>query len=50
MMHIDRKNWILKRSYKSTINDFSTYGNLSRFSVKVSKACPVCEENTSLEY
>ena len=29
-----------------TINDFPTYGNLSGYSVKGHKACPVCEEGT----
>ena len=30
-----------------TINDFSAYGNLSGYSVKGHKACPICEENTA---
>ncbi|KAL0556379.1 hypothetical protein IC582_004892 [Cucumis melo] len=30
-----------------TINDFPTYGNLSGFSVKRYKACPICGDNTS---
>ncbi|KAI4305089.1 hypothetical protein L6164_028478 [Bauhinia variegata] len=29
-----------------TINDFSTYGNLSRYSVKGHKACLICKEGT----
>ncbi|XP_071726556.1 uncharacterized protein [Rutidosis leptorrhynchoides] len=29
-----------------TINDFPAYGNLSGYSTKVKKACPICEENT----
>ncbi|XP_071697481.1 uncharacterized protein [Rutidosis leptorrhynchoides] len=29
-----------------TINDFPVYGNLSRYSTKGKKACPICEENT----
>ena len=29
-----------------TINDFPAYGNLSGYSVKGHKACPVCEEGT----
>ncbi|XP_031127651.1 uncharacterized protein LOC116029751 [Ipomoea triloba] len=29
-----------------TINDFPAYGNLSGYSVKGHKACPICEENT----
>jgi len=29
-----------------TINDFSAYGNLSRYSVKGHKACPIGEEDT----
>jgi len=28
-----------------TINDFSTYVNLSRYNVKGHKACPICEED-----
>ena len=30
-----------------TINDFPTYGNLSGYSVKGHKACPICEEDTA---
>ena len=30
-----------------TINDFSAYGNLSGYSVKVHHACPICEKDTS---
>ncbi|XP_062118464.1 uncharacterized protein LOC133832096 [Humulus lupulus] len=33
-----------------TINDFSAYGNLSGFSVKGYKACPICEEETCSQY
>ena len=33
-----------------TINDFPAYGNLSGFSVKGYKACPVCQEKTCSEY
>jgi len=29
------------------INDFPTYGNLSGYSVKGHKACPICEEDTA---
>jgi len=29
------------------INDFLAYGNLSGYSVKGHKACPICEENTA---
>nr|XP_012567265.1 uncharacterized protein LOC101500949 [Cicer arietinum] len=29
-----------------TINDFPAYGNLSGYSVKGHKACPICEEDT----
>ena len=32
-----------------TINDFPAYGNLSGYSVKGHRACPICEENTSYE-
>ena len=30
-----------------TINDFPAYGNLSSYSVKGHRACPICEEDTS---
>jgi len=30
-----------------TINDFSVYGNLSGYSVKGHKVCPICEEDTA---
>jgi len=30
-----------------TINDFPAYGNLSGYSVKGHRACPICEEDTS---
>ena len=30
-----------------TINDFPAYGNLSGYSVKGHKACPICEEDTT---
>jgi len=30
-----------------TINDFLAYGNLSGYSVKLHKACPICEEDTT---
>ncbi|XP_062103143.1 uncharacterized protein LOC133814164 [Humulus lupulus] len=33
-----------------TINDFPALGNLSGFSVKGYKACPICEENTCSQY
>ena len=29
------------------VNDFLAYGNLSGYSVKGHKECPICEENTS---
>ena len=29
-----------------TINDFPAYGNLSGYSTKGHKACPICEEGT----
>ncbi|KAG2371826.1 uncharacterized protein HKW66_Vig0239470 [Vigna angularis] len=32
-----------------TINDFPAYGNLSGYSVKGHKACPICEENTAAQ-
>ncbi|XP_030479124.2 uncharacterized protein LOC115696363 [Cannabis sativa] len=33
-----------------TINDFHAYGNLSGYSVKGYKACPICEEKTCSQY
>ena len=30
-----------------TINDFTAYGNLSRYSVKGHRACPIYEKDTS---
>jgi len=30
-----------------TINDFPAYGNLSCYSVKGNKACPICKEDTA---
>jgi len=30
-----------------TINDFLAYGNLSGYSVKGHKACPICEEENA---
>ena len=30
-----------------TINDFPAYGNLSGYSFKGHKACPICEEDTA---
>jgi len=30
-----------------TINDFLAYGNLSGYSVKGHRVCPICEEDTS---
>ena len=30
-----------------TINEFSAYGNLSRYSIKGYHACLICEEGTS---
>jgi len=30
-----------------TINDFPAYGNLSGYSVKGKRACPVCEDGTN---
>ena len=29
------------------VNDFPSYGNLSKYSVKGHHACPICEQNTS---
>ena len=36
----------LKAMIFCTINDFPAYGNLSGYSVKGGKACPVCEDET----
>jgi len=40
-------NFNLRALLSCTINDFPTYGNLSGYSVKGHRACPICEENTS---
>ncbi|XP_021859270.1 uncharacterized protein [Spinacia oleracea] len=41
-----KENFNLKAMLFGTINDFPAYGNLSGYSVKGYKACPICDENT----
>ncbi|XP_031091107.1 uncharacterized protein LOC115996105 [Ipomoea triloba] len=41
-----KENFKLQAMLFCTINDFPAYGNLSGYSVKEHKACPICEENT----
>ena len=43
----EKVNFNLRALLFCTINDFLTYGNLSGYSVKGHRACPICEENTS---
>ena len=37
----------MREMFFCTINDFPAYGNLSGYSVKGHRACPICEEDTS---
>ncbi|XP_078161127.1 uncharacterized protein LOC144556620 [Carex rostrata] len=41
-----KKNFTLWAMIFCTINDFPAYGNLSGYSVKGEKACPICEDDT----
>ncbi|XP_074283940.1 uncharacterized protein LOC141608493 [Silene latifolia] len=41
-----RETFNLRAMIFCTINDFPAYGNLSGYTVKGAKACPVCEEDT----
>jgi len=43
----DNETFKLHAMLFCTINDFSAYGNLSGYSVKGHKACPICEEDTT---
>ena len=43
----EKVNFKLRAFLFCTINDFLAYGNLSGYSVKGHRACPICEENTS---
>ncbi|XP_062085629.1 uncharacterized protein LOC133791727 [Humulus lupulus] len=45
-----QEEFSLRAALLWTINDFPTYGNLSGFSVKGYKACPICEEETCSQY
>ena len=45
-----KEEFTLKAVLLWTINDFPAYGNLSGYSVKGYKACPICEENTFSHY
>ncbi|XP_058766672.1 uncharacterized protein LOC131640279 [Vicia villosa] len=44
-----QENFKMRAMLFCTINDFPAYGNLSGYSVKGHKACPICEENTCFE-
>jgi len=43
----EKVNFNLRALLFCTVNDFPAYGNLSSYSVKGHRACPICEENTS---
>ncbi|XP_062080508.1 uncharacterized protein LOC133785274 [Humulus lupulus] len=45
-----QEEFSLRATLLWTINDFPAYGNLSGFSVKGYKACPICEEETCSQY
>ncbi|XP_062074808.1 uncharacterized protein LOC133778801 [Humulus lupulus] len=45
-----QEEFSLRAALLWTINDFPAYGNLSGFSVKGYKACPICEEETCSQY
>ncbi|XP_031119027.1 uncharacterized protein LOC116022441 [Ipomoea triloba] len=40
-------NFTLRAMIFCTINDFPTYGNLSGYTTKGAKACPICEDETN---
>ncbi|KAD6454288.1 hypothetical protein E3N88_08994 [Mikania micrantha] len=42
-----KENFTLRAMIFCTISDFSAYGNLSGYSTKGKKACPVCEDETN---
>ena len=44
------EDFTLKDVLLWTINDFPAYGNLSGFSTKGYKACPICDEKTSCQF
>jgi len=46
-MHMKRSISIFRAFLFCTISYFSTYENLSGYSVKRYNTCPICEENTS---
>ncbi|XP_062100095.1 uncharacterized protein LOC133805968 [Humulus lupulus] len=45
-----QEEFTLRAALLWTINNFPAYGNLSDFSVKGYKACPICEEETCSQY
>ena len=45
-----KEEFKLRAALLWTINDFPALGNLSGFSVKGYKACPICEESTCSQY
>lgn len=40
-------NFTLRVIIFCTINDFSIYGNMSDYTIKEAKVCPICEDETS---
>ncbi|XP_074267043.1 uncharacterized protein LOC141590345 [Silene latifolia] len=43
---VAKQDFTLRAMLLGTINDFPAYGNLSGYSVKGKKACPICDEGT----
>ena len=41
-----KESFNLRAMLFGTINDFPAYGNLSGYSIKGEKACPICEDGT----
>ncbi|XP_078165505.1 uncharacterized protein LOC144560201 [Carex rostrata] len=44
----DKEQFELRAMVFCTINDFPAYGNLSGYSTKGAKACPICEDDTQV--
>jgi len=49
LMRFKNESFRLHAMLFCTINNFLAYGNLSGYSVKGHRACPICEEKTSYE-
>ena len=47
LMELANETFKLHAMLFCTMNDFPAYGNLSSYSVKGHKACPICEEDTA---